>query len=794
MVTVLRYGMQMPNSLPRPRIIQKIASETSAIIFLRAPAGAGKSVALRMFANEMGKRVCTTRQPRMNDVEEGFMIWDVPVTAHSARLPAQVLDSARRIVIACRPQQRISGLARRIMHDGAVTISAQDLTFKEEELVGMPAAQQKKLLDGYAGWPAFLVIAGQADDHACMDYLRETFLTSLSPTQTADLAIWLETPSAEAAGDWKTFLPPALTSIPERHTDLLRLLRTVVQERVSMLVANGAVIDIASALERAGHPLRAMELLLDHGHENHAAQILERAHGRELIYRGSVDVFQNIIMRFSQPIMASNETVLFAVARSLLKQGELSRVRHLVSRHLGHDYLDPLKVLNRNSRFSFAARTFRLNLMISEDLTPNDAMITRMGEFMADYPLGDYGKWSGYYNAILEFEVRRRNFREAEAAAARALVYLRKRGGQPLLEFFIHLHQIVLRLMSGDALLARRAAKDARQRLEAVPHDAMQEFRMLRLAEACLAYESGRPRELLDFVQADFETFAAAEIWPSLMQFALHYASQVLGDHFATTIRPGFLDGLWIHLSEGLQFHAMMEIRTAIAYQNANRWGDAAATLTAVRMPIGRNWVDSATDELTRLGRRDEIAYAMAWLRDSVHIATPRAYLRRQIDALIANPKVTNREKVALQLWQSYVSHQRRDNASARTQLLSALETATRLGCHGVLSEERLFLSPLLNDQRIRAYIETSPDVRMALSIFAASINSPHARALHGGLSQRQAQMLQLVTAGMANKKIASTLNISEVTVKFHVGNLFRKLGCSRRAEAIRAAKALGWI
>ena len=73
-------------------------------------------------------------------------------------------------------------------------------------------------------------------------------------------------------------------------------------------------------------------------------------------------------------------------------------------------------------------------------------------------------KWSSYYNAILEFEIRRRNFREAEAAATRALFYLCKRAGQPLLlEFFIYLHQLVLRLMSGDALLARQAAKGRTQ-------------------------------------------------------------------------------------------------------------------------------------------------------------------------------------------------------------------------------------------------------------------------------------------------------------------------------------------
>lgn len=780
--------------IPRPDLVGRITQESASVVFLRAPAGAGKSMLLGMIAKALGKSVCSAHQPRMDDLSDGWLIWDIPTTARSARLSTQALEAAGSILVACRPEQRISGLARRILHHGSVTFDAETLVFSADELVVLPEEQRDCLLQDYAGWPAFLPLAARPQETICVDYLREAFLAQLSPTHTTELSLWLEAPGDQAAGNWQTLLPPLSVGTRERSPHLLRLLKVAVNERMDILVAGGAVAEVAAAFEKADQALRAMNLLLDHGHEAHAAQVLARAHGRELIYRSSVSAFQAIITRFSQEMIATNETVLFAVCRALMKQGELMRVRHLVGRHLGHDYLDPLKVLTRETRFSFAARTFRLNLMISEDLTPSDAMLTRIGEFMADYPLGDDAKWSSYYNAILEFEIRRRNFREAEAAAKRALFYLRKRSGQPLLEFFIHVHQTVLRLMSGDALLARRAAKDARNCLEQVPHEAVQEFRILRLTEACLAYEFGSPRPLLDFIQNDFEAFAAAEIWPSLMQFALHYASQVLGDHFAMTIRPGFLDGLWIHLSEGLQFHAMMEVRTSIAYQNANRWADAAATLTAIRMPIGRNWVDSAIEELTRLTRRDEIAYTMAWLRDAVHIATPRSYLHKQIDALIANPKVTNREKVALQLWQSYLSHQRRDNAAARAQLLYALEAATRLGCNGVLSEERLFLSPLLNDQRVRVFIETSSDVRMALSIFASSVNSPHARALKAGLSQREAQMMQLIAAGLPNKKIAHTLNISEVTVKFHVGNLFRKLGCSRRAEAIRSAKALGWI
>jgi ATP/maltotriose-dependent transcriptional regulator MalT len=540
--------------------------------------------------------------------------------------------------------------------------------------------------------------------------------------------------------------------------------------------------------------LSAMARLLDAGREDDAARLLAQAHGRALIYRTSLHAFQAVIMRFSHQTIAANETVLLAVARTLLKQGELQRVRHLLGRHLGADYLDPLKALQHDSRFSFEARTFRLNLMIAEDLTPTDAMITRLGEFMADYPLGDYGKWAAYYNALLEFEIRRGNFREAEAAAARALIYLRKLGGQPLLAFFLHLHQVVLRLRSGDALRARTAAQDARAQLTQVAHDVPQEFRMLRLAEACVAYESGRARDLVEFVQHEFDDFATGEIWPSLMQFALHYASQALADHFPMMIRRGFLDGLWIHLSEGLAFHAMMEIRMAIAYQNIDRWADASATLQAIRMPMGRHWIESATDELTRLSRRDEIAYVMAWLRDAVHLYTSRLWLPRQIDAMIANPKVTHREKVALQIWQSYAAHQRRENALARALLLSALEATTRLGCHGVLSEERVFLSSLLKHRRIRSFLETSSEIRAALAIFGGALNSPQARARDGGLSQREAQILQLIAGGMPNKGIADTLNLALVTVKFHVGNLFRKLGCSNRAEAIRAATALGWL
>ncbi|HEY0275159.1 MAG TPA: LuxR C-terminal-related transcriptional regulator [Paenirhodobacter sp.] len=780
--------------LPRSALCHHILADPTGTVFLRAPAGAGKSIVMQMVADQIGKTVCRLRHPRIADVQGGWLLWDVPASAQGVRISAQVLEALRHLVIACRPDQRISGLARQILHAGSLTLGAMDLRFTRAELVPLPPEIAAAMTRDYAHWPAFLPLATRPDDAIAIGYLSETFLNDLTPGQITALSVWLEAPSAGQAGNWSGALPPFVLDQPGTHEPLIRLLRRAVDTRMAAFAGTSAITEVATALEVAGRPLAAISLLLDHGHEAHAAQILEHAQGLELIYRSSLEEFRHIVLRFSQEMIATNETVLFAVTRTLMKTGELQRVRHLVAKHLGSDYLDPLKVMARGARFSFAARRFRLNMMIAEDLTPSDSMLTRLGEFMADYPVGDNQKWAAFYNAVLEFEIRRRNFREAEAAAARALLYLRQMGGQPLLEFFIHLHQSVMRLMNGDVLLARRAARDARDRLEQVPHDAVPEFRMLRLVDAALAYEIGHPQGLVDFVQNDFDDFAAAEIWPSLFLFALHYASQALMDHFPAMIRAGFLDGLWIHLSERLPLHVPMEIRSAIAYQNMNRWSEADGILSALLLAKGRNWYETAVEDLALLTRRDEIACAMAWLRRAAHSPSPRPHLERQIAALVGNQKVTLREKVVLRLWLAHIAHQRRDATGARGHLRAGLQDAARLGCHGVLSEERIFVAPLLQDQRIRAHVEASPDIRAALAIYAASINSPRAKARSAGITQRETQMLQLVADGFPNKRIAQVLSISEATVKFHLSNLYTKIGCRNRNEAVRAARALGWL
>lgn len=53
-------------------------------------------------------------------------------------------------------------------------------------------------------------------------------------------------------------------------------------------------------------------------------------------------------------------------------------------------------------------------------------------------------------------------------------------------------------------------------------------------------------------------------------------------------------------------------------------------------------------------------------------------------------------------------------------------------------------------------------------------------------LTPRERDILRLLREGLPNKVIANRLDVSEVTVKSHLGNVFRKLGVQNRLQAMR--------
>jgi LuxR family maltose regulon positive regulatory protein len=101
-------------------------------------------------------------------------------------------------------------------------------------------------------------------------------------------------------------------------------------------------------------------------------------------------------------------------------------------------------------------------------------------------------------------------------------------------------------------------------------------------------------------------------------------------------------------------------------------------------------------------------------------------------------------------------------------------------------------LARLLQKARSRGvrpeYIET------LLAAFGgqAAEDSGEQPSLPEPLTEREAEVLRLVAAGLTNREIAEQLVISAETVKKHSGNIYSKLGVGNRIQAVARARELG--
>jgi DNA-binding NarL/FixJ family response regulator len=93
---------------------------------------------------------------------------------------------------------------------------------------------------------------------------------------------------------------------------------------------------------------------------------------------------------------------------------------------------------------------------------------------------------------------------------------------------------------------------------------------------------------------------------------------------------------------------------------------------------------------------------------------------------------------------------------------------------------------------------ELADVIRQAVAgdeFFTVGVETPIEPPLSvGGLTKRETEIMRAAAQGLSNRQIAGELWLSSQTVKYHLTNIYRKLGVNSRTEAIRHAYAHGMV
>ncbi len=136
---------------------------------------------------------------------------------------------------------------------------------------------------------------------------------------------------------------------------------------------------------------------------------------------------------------------------------------------------------------------------------------------------------------------------------------------------------------------------------------------------------------------------------------------------------------------------------------------------------------------------------------------------------------------------ESYVSHALQTGAQG--YLLKEMDTESLMEAIKVVYDGGSYLHPKVTHNLVQEYRKLVKTNETNTNMNEIEFRKP----LHL-LTKRECQVLQLLSEGQSNRKIAETLVISEKTVKNHVSNILQKMNVNDRTQAVVTAIRKGWV
>lgn len=224
---------------------------------------------------------------------------------------------------------------------------------------------------------------------------------------------------------------------------------------------------------------------------------------------------------------------------------------------------------------------------------------------------------------------------------------------------------------------------------------------------------------------------------------------------------------LWLRRPNEAQ-RIYLQLERHLAVLPIERYGDAhtALALSQARLALSEQWVERAQASL-------------------------EACLTKQG----ADHQRDRRLHLSLLLSVAYWSKGNSEKAFALLQ--ATLEEAWQCGYRRLFQDDALWLLPLWNawsraePKRASVWQGVAEMLREQCRRLAID---PESLEENQGVSHREREILRLVAAGLSNRDIAEAVHLSEATIKWHLHNLFSRLGVRSRTQAVLKGKSLGLL
>lgn len=361
---------------------------------------------------------------------------------------------------------------------------------------------------------------------------------------------------------------------------------------------------------------------------------------------------------------------------------------------------------------------------------------------------------------------------QAMADIAEARAYAQATGVRYNL-MFLDLHAAGVAQAQGDLAGARRMIASARRRWRLAYRDDRGAETVIEALAAQVAFEQGRFAEAARHVQRSGRRLPGSEAW-----FDIYVAA------FETMIRLQEMeDGI------GPALATLEKVRRQLLAQSLDR---VAALLSDLgRCIIGEAWLRSGDPQLARrLAAYDwpPIEDGTTWQEREIGLLG-RAYAALASDEtegaadllvrLIGDARQRRLRRSEMRAWllRTAVAERAGRNDEANHALIEAVRLGAASGARAAFG---LFGA----DSVARRLAALRADPPPELEPFLKQLPADPAKDGQPRLTRREAQIIAELAAGGSDKMIGRRMGISEHAVRFHLKNLFRKLGVRDRASA----------